>query len=60
MKPRSDKKPDPLQAIRAKCLECSGGIKAEVYKCPIQDCPLWIFHKRSHVITDALETKPRE
>jgi hypothetical protein len=38
------KKPKtPLQAIRAKCLDCSGGYVAEVEYCPIPDCPLYAF-----------------
>lgn len=30
----------PLRAIRAKCLDCSGGSSTEVKVCPIKDCPL--------------------
>jgi hypothetical protein len=33
----------PVQAIRAKCVECSGGQKVEVRLCPISDCPLYAF-----------------
>lgn len=31
------------QAIRACCLDCSGGSRREVRKCPFTDCPLWPF-----------------
>jgi len=30
----------PLKAIRANCLDCSGGSPAEVKLCGITDCPL--------------------
>lgn len=30
----------PLKAIRAKCLDCSGGQPKEVRFCPVEDCPL--------------------
>jgi hypothetical protein len=39
MKPTT--KRTPLQAIRAKCLDCSNRLKSEVTECPIKDCPLW-------------------
>ncbi len=31
------------RAIRAKCLDCSGGIAAEVALCGVQDCPLFAY-----------------
>ncbi len=34
---------DPLVAIRKKCLECSGGDKAEVASCELVECPLHPF-----------------
>jgi hypothetical protein len=33
----------PLRAIRAKCLDCSAGQRAEVRLCPVTDCPLHRF-----------------
>lgn len=33
----------PLQAIRAKCIDCSGGSSHEVKMCPIDWCPLYGF-----------------
>lgn len=29
-----------LNAIQKKCLECSGGVQAEVERCPLKSCPL--------------------
>lgn len=31
------------KAIRLKCLDCCGGQKPEVRKCPAESCPLWRF-----------------
>lgn len=31
------------QAIRAKCLDCSGNNRAEVRRCPVIGCPLWPY-----------------
>ena len=31
------------KAIRLKCLDCCCGQAAEVRKCHIEDCPLWIY-----------------
>ena len=33
----------PVQAIRAKCIDCSGGSRAEVRRCLLRDCPLHPF-----------------
>ena len=33
----------PLRAIRANCIDCSGGSYKEVAKCQIPDCPLYIY-----------------
>ena len=33
----------PLKAIRAKCLDCSAGSRAEVRLCPATDCPFYRF-----------------
>ena len=30
----------PLKAIRAKCIDCSGGSRLEVKHCPVTSCPL--------------------
>ena len=33
----------PIKAIRAKCLDCSAGLKSEVKHCPMHACPLYPF-----------------
>lgn len=33
----------PVKAIRAKCIDCSGGDKAEVRECVITECPLYPY-----------------
>lgn len=35
----------PLQAIEAKCLDCSGGEPKEVKLCPMEDCALHPFRR---------------
>lgn len=39
----------PIRAIRAKCLDCSGGNASEVRKCPAFDCALWPFRMGTNV-----------
>ena len=34
---------NPVKAIRAKCVECSGGSQSEATLCAMRDCPLWPF-----------------
>jgi hypothetical protein len=43
----------PLQAIRAKCLDCSGGDAAEVAECAILNCPLYAFRTGLELRCDA-------
>jgi hypothetical protein len=45
----------PIRAIRANCLDCSGGVASEVRKCVAVTCPLWPlrmgsnpFHGKKH------------
>lgn len=33
----------PIKAIRAKCIDCSGGVPKEVRECPIEDCPIYPY-----------------
>ena len=33
----------PIKAIRAYCIECSGGQKKEVKECPIAKCTLYPY-----------------
>ena len=32
-----------IKAIRAKCLDCSGGAKKEVERCELHKCPLYRY-----------------
>jgi len=32
-----------LKAVRAMCLHCCGGMRAEVRECHAKDCPLWPY-----------------
>ena len=34
---------NPVKAIRAKCIDCSGGSATEARKCVAFKCPLWPF-----------------
>lgn len=33
----------PVQAIRAKCIDCSAGERGEVKNCTMKDCPLYPY-----------------
>lgn len=33
----------PLKAIRAKCIDCSGGSVYEPKYCTVKHCPLWPY-----------------
>ena len=48
----------PMKAIRAKCLDCSGGQPKEVRRCAVQKCPLYVyrFGKRPKAGNDAAQT----
>ena len=37
------KRPTPIKAIRAKCLECSNDQPGEVRECVIPGCPIYTF-----------------
>lgn len=41
----------PMQAIRRKCLDCSGEQLAEVKLCEAVTCPLWPFRAGRHPYT---------
>ncbi len=38
----------PIKAIRANCIECSGGSLREVRECHITDCALWPYRMGTH------------
>jgi len=40
----------PRQAIKAKCLECSGYVWGEVADCLVLACPLWTTGRHSSVV----------
>jgi hypothetical protein len=41
----------PMQAIRRKCLDCSGGQVVEIKLCEAVTCPLWPFRAGRHPYT---------
>lgn len=45
----------PLKAIRARCLDCSGGSFAEVRECSFDDCPLYEY-RLGHRPTEKVRT----
>jgi hypothetical protein len=47
----------PLQAIRAKCPDCSGGDAAEVEGCAILHCPLYAFRTGLELRCDAVQAQ---
>ena len=50
----------PIKAIRAKCIDCSGGNKAEVRKCVIPECPLFPFRMGKNPFRKPLTEEQRE
>ena len=40
------------QAIKFNCLDCSGGVVAEVRACYMKTCPLWVFRPYQNAILD--------
>lgn len=48
----------PLRAIRAKCLDCSGGSPKETRECVMLDCPLYPYrmgkspNRKPRILTD--------
>jgi hypothetical protein len=49
----------PLQAIRAKCLDCSGGDTDEVENCVISHCPLYAYRCGSEMRCDIAPAQAR-
>ena len=39
----TSKKLTPVRAIRAKCLDCSGGQVSEIKECTVYSCPLYTY-----------------
>ena len=52
----------PIKAIRAYCIECSGGMTKEVKLCTAEKCPLYPYRmgNRPTVDTDIDSTKNSE
>ena len=48
----------PLQAIRKKCLDCTGDSLEEIRNCPIEECPLYIY-RSGKLEQDKEKTKER-
>lgn len=49
-----------LRAIRAKCLDCSGGIRAEVDDCLVRTCPLYPFRRGTNPWRKRMSAERRE
>lgn len=47
------KRTSPIQAIRAKCIDCSVEQPSEVRLCEAVNCPLWPFRAGLHPYTSA-------
>lgn len=56
----ADKVTNRGSAIRAKCVECSGGALSEVRECPITKCALWPFRMGGDPHRKPREDKPKE
>ena len=48
------------EAVRAKCLDCSGGNSNEVKLCPVEDCPLYPFRLGKSPYRPALSDEQRQ
>ncbi len=46
------------RAIRAKCLDCCGGIRNEVRDCRLKDCPLWPYRGAGAEVNAAGAVRP--
>lgn len=51
---------NPLQAIRAKCLDCSAGQPSEVRECPVDRCALHPFRMGKNPHRKRRELSPEE
>ena len=55
----------PIKAIRAKCIECSGGNRVEADRCQIKDCSLYAYrhgkspNRKPRVLTEEQREKMR-
>jgi len=49
----------PMKAMRAKCMDCSGGNAGEVRRCVIPNCPLYPFRTGKRPVFEGHEPKRR-
>ena len=49
-----------LKAIRAKCLDCSGGIQSEIRDCLVRDCALYPFRMSTNPWRASVSDEQRE
>ena len=40
-----------LKVIRSKCMDCCGGLRAEVRYCPVSSCDLWPYRMGKNPFT---------
>ena len=45
----------PMKAIRAKCIDCSGGSYKEVAQCLVTDCSLYLYRYGKRPTKEALQ-----
>ena len=45
----------PMKAIRAKCIDCSGGSYKEVTQCLVEACPLYPYRYGKRPTKEALQ-----
>jgi hypothetical protein len=58
---REIQRPTPLlRVIRAKCLDCSGGVESEVRKCTAIGCALWPYGMASNPFRAPREMTPEQ
>jgi hypothetical protein len=57
---------NPVKAIRANCIECSGGSVSEVAQCVMPDCPLYPFrfgrnpYRKKRTLSEAQKAAARK
>ncbi|MBP3897147.1 MAG: hypothetical protein J6D57_04845 [Mogibacterium sp.] len=49
----------PIKAIRAKCVDCSGGELREIRECPMTKCPIWPYRMGKRPKEDAKDGSER-
>lgn len=49
----------PMKAIRAKCIDCGGGLLSEVRLCPVTTCALWPYRMGKRPKLEAVEERAK-